>query len=425
MSNSTSAIRSRKPSKPAKPYEDFPLFPHATGRWAKKIRGKLHYFGPWDDPDAALTKYLAERDYLHAGKRPPANQDGLEVRELANRFLTAKKHLLETGELSPRSWQDYHATCERVVKCFGKSRLVEDLDASDFQKLRSELAKTRGPVALGNEIQRVRSLFKYAYDEGLSAKPTRFGQSFAKPSRKTLRKARAKQTAENGKRMFEAAELRQILDYLAGAEITLERVDEETGEPVKVQRKADPALRAMVLLGINAGLGNTDCSELPRSALDLEGGWLDYPRPKTGIDRRCPLWPETVAALREALAVRPAPKDQADAGLVFLTRQGRRWVRLNKSSTPNDEIGKSFAKTLAALDLKRPGLGFYALRHTFETVAGESADQVAVDAIMGHVDGSMAAAYREGISDERLQKACEQVRSWLFPADEQEGGSDE
>lgn len=39
--------------KPAKPYPGFPLTANGNGQWSKKIRGKVFYFGPWVDPDAA------------------------------------------------------------------------------------------------------------------------------------------------------------------------------------------------------------------------------------------------------------------------------------------------------------------------------------------------------------------------------------
>ena len=60
------STQKRRKSKPKKPYPEFPLYAHATGRWAKKIRGRIHYFGPWDDPNGALELYLEERDYLHS-----------------------------------------------------------------------------------------------------------------------------------------------------------------------------------------------------------------------------------------------------------------------------------------------------------------------------------------------------------------------
>ena len=73
--------------------------------------------------------------------------------------------------------------------------------------------------------------------------------------------------------------------------------------------------------------------------------------------------------------------------------------------------------------LHRRGVGFYALRHGFETIGGESRDQVAVDHIMGHspAAGDMSAVYRERISDERLQAVVDHVHKWLF-GDKQEGG---
>ena len=103
---SKSTVRPSK-NKPKKPYPDFPLFAHANGLWAKKIRGKHFYFGPWRDPDGALEKYLDEKDDHQAGRTPRVKVDGATIAFMANHFLTSKKHLLDTGEIQLRTFQEY------------------------------------------------------------------------------------------------------------------------------------------------------------------------------------------------------------------------------------------------------------------------------------------------------------------------------
>ena len=34
-----------KPARVCKPHRDFPLTPHGSGRWCKKVKGHFYYFG--------------------------------------------------------------------------------------------------------------------------------------------------------------------------------------------------------------------------------------------------------------------------------------------------------------------------------------------------------------------------------------------
>ena len=149
-------------SKPAKPYPDLPLFPHASGQWAQKIRGRFVYFGPWNNPDVALAKYLAAKDDLHAGRTPRPEPGALSLKDLANAFLNAKQAMVDTGELSPRTWDGYKSACDFLVKHLGKTRLVADLGPDDFAAVRTKLAQRYGPHGLGTAIQCIRCACKYA-----------------------------------------------------------------------------------------------------------------------------------------------------------------------------------------------------------------------------------------------------------------------
>lgn len=383
-----------KADRPPKPYKDFPLTPHPAGYWCKSIRGKLHYFGPWarmckgklvrlpdDGWQAALDLYEQQRHDLYAGRTPRVGGEGLTVGGLCNRFLTFKRARVTSGELTVRSFRDYRATTDRIVGVFGKTTAVEALQPDDFERLRADIAKTRGPVAMATDIIRCRVVFNFAFKDELIDRPVRYGAGFKPPQRKTIRKA----LNANGPRMFEPAELRKVIDAAPSA-----------------------TLRAMILIACNSGMGNYDVGRLPLSAVNLETGWVDFPREKTGAPQRFPLWPETQQAIQEAIAERPKPKPGHEQ-YVFLTRCGRCWAN-ETNATP---LSREFGKLLRATGLYRPGLGFYCCRRTFQTI-GEEAGETATRFIMGLTDDSMSARYRQRISDDRLRRVVRHVRQWLF-----------
>ena len=57
MPKSTAKVGRNKPQKPA---ANFPLTRHPSGRWCKKLRGKVYYFGKLDDWQAAIERFNHE-----------------------------------------------------------------------------------------------------------------------------------------------------------------------------------------------------------------------------------------------------------------------------------------------------------------------------------------------------------------------------
>lgn len=399
MINSNRSSGRSKTPKPPKPYRDFPLSPHASGAWCKRIRGKLHYFSRWGKrvdgqmvvlPDGgnwrqALELYQAQCDDLFAGRTPRrTTAGGLSVAELGDRYLTSKLRKLEAGELSQRSFQEAREFTDRVVAAFGRTRLVDDLRPDDFAELRVQVAKRWGPARLTKFIQSTRSIFKFAVESQLIEKLPVFGPEFKRPSKDVFRRHRAK----IGPRLFTSEEIRRLLEA------------------------ASVPMRAMILLGIGNALGNSDLAELRFEHLDLDNGWLTFPRPKTGVDRRSKLLPETVQAIRDAIAIRPQPKDVADKDRVFITKYGRPWVH-----GATNAVSLEFGKLLRQLDINhRVGLNFYSLRRTCRTVGDAVKDTPALRLLMGHSDSSIDDVYRQSIDDARLVAICEHMNTWLFGA---------
>ncbi len=388
----------------------FPLFKHRNGQWCKKVLGKQHYFGT--DETVALNRWLDEKDYLLAGRVPPTKNTAVAtVVELANLFADRCRRQVSAGEMVQRSADDYTPTLTRLIAIVGRDCRPENLTPLDFASLKEKLAdpvprtkggrggtfgltvERRSPTTVAGQVRRIRAFLNWCHTSELIPAP-RFGEDFAPITDKAQKRHESKAVRKD----IPAADLRAIIEA------------------------SSVTFKPLVLMAINAGIGNLDLCEMELSRMprmDAAEVWFDLPRGKTGSPRRFVLWPETQAAIRCYLEARPRPAGHSNDNRLFLTKYGQAWIRIENGER-TDAIGGAFTRFRKAAQVNRGT--FYDCRRTFQTVAAETLDFPAVSFIMGHAKKKtdMAAKYTQNIGDDRLRVVCNHVRDWLFGADSED-----
>ncbi|MCL5281311.1 MAG: tyrosine-type recombinase/integrase [Planctomycetes bacterium] len=355
-----------KPGRPSKADRKGPaknkygLRLHGNGQWCKKIRGKRWYFGT--DFKLAEQDFARRLRQIELGEMDPeeAAQE-LTLGELAVDFLRHCEARVTVEEIGERQYRDLGWHLARFEKHLGAARKVVTIKTPDLQDYRTHLINEG---LAGNSVNRamgaVKRLFHWAHDNE---------KIFTLPNLRAVKKV----TVRIRKRqVFTREQIRDLITV------------------------ANTNMRAMIWLGVNCGLGCTDCALIRWENLDLQSRRMDYPRIKTGIDRNLRLWPETIAAL-EAVRTwsvnhrRPVgPED-----LVFRTKQGNPYVQLTaKTRNPDSALTKEFLKVMrkAKID-KAKGTGFYTLRRTGATFTAKSRDVWAVKGFLGHAGLDMATHY--------------------------------
>lgn len=354
-------------------------------------------------PEAADAHYSQNILTYKASPDPLAiPKDAMTLADLADRFMERKRR----AGIQDRSLDEYSLAIQDFIDSCGDDVLVVDLGPAHFAKARAALDARFGTDRLHKFITMVRSMFKWAMKPPLRMLMPDYGDEFDLPKTRHFRLARKADRELNGLKFF------------------------EPGDVAKLLEQADRPMRAMILLALNGGFGNTDVAELPRAVVDLKGGWLDYARSKTGVSRRVPLWPETRKALADVIGYKP--KSRVRPGvfesptLVFLTRKGRPYIEDHRSPTGTllhkDDVSTRFNVLCRRCGLTQKGRGFYSLRRTFRTIADELADERAADLIMGHDAGDMGGVYVQRILDERLRAVAEHVRLRILPSGAGSGG---
>ena len=383
--------------KPAKPYAEFPLFSHANGQWAKKIRGRIIFFGSWKTAswNDALDRYLNERDALYAGRSVDRHDaDGMTVDEWLNSWVAERLADVEAGRIGPQHALACVRTARIMRDAAGASRPVASIDHAALLHIRDAFPKG-SPASLKTALTYARMAVRWLqrrHDIRI-----RLDDEFASPPKRAIRLHASKR-----RKHWATDEIAQILatDNLR--------------------------MRAVLSLVANCSFETHDLAALSWSHIEqIDDRWYHTcPRPKTGLPRLAMLWPRTVEAMEAAGLWTP----EAEGMVVRSHTGGPVWTE-NPSGTRTDLIARAARHVIhnqlapwAESDDPRNGIGTLGLRHSFRTIADAAMDRDAVEQIMGHSPGhiadgnaAMAATYRHRIGYDRVRAVAEFVEAAIWP----------
>jgi integrase len=440
---------------PSPPRQDGPpLRAHPNGQWYKQHNKRRYYFGPWAPVTAPVDEQRklwdeAVKDFnwrwtdIASGKPDPkfttvTSPDRVTLDELGNVLLKGRLERKQAGKIQGLTYRDVRNAVKFMLDFTGdqgqlfRHRAAAHVPPDEWRRFRNHLEASYGPDVQNRWVRSVyRSIFNLAQEKYKVA--LNCGGALDLVPRSAIRNERRQQDRMCGPKLFPREQVPLILE-------------------------ACPApLDAMFLLSINCGFGASDCASLTLNALNLDEGYFEFDRVKTGVMRSGFLWPVTVDRLRKAIANRPEvnqallneavveweskkPEGRESIrqwerrrpdwnSLVFLrcrrghgAQRGVPWIIWREGQDPDDldapvptrtdRISGEFTSVLEGLDekhkkgvgglkFKRPRRGFYVGRHTFYTRA-KRIDVEAADYIMGHSDESMGEWY-DHLDDEKLE----------------------
>lgn len=380
--------------KPKWPYKHVTsMYAHRNGQWAKRINGKTIYFGTWDNPDAALAEWRESEEWLYSAN----GSREVTVDEIFNRWLTDQQSRVgaKKNAITTRTFQTYKETARSMLQHLGRATTVRQLyeEPSRWTRVMRKLENQfDSPYPISRHVKYTRAAFKWAYEERYIEKPMLWGSAFKPPSQADIDKYRLQQAERDGNKLYSAAEIQALLAV------------------------ADPGTAVLILLGINGGYGDTDCAELLIEDIDFEQSRIAKLRHKTSVPRCVPLWPETISALRAVIGSRVS-------GHAILTRYGNKiiseWtVRTGERAGDKCWTNGVYRRFKRACDVASVrSRGFYALRHTFRSVAFQrGSSPPMIDLIMGHRSGSIGdRLYTHGdYPMDELWSVSHRVRTWLY-----------